>query len=631
MEIFRKLHKHEIDSLIAQGCRSTEWEGVSVQEGFSISEINFTEFVGTIKIYCQASHPVKISFATIINSTIEYGVTIKNVGRALENCYICEGSIIENVAHISTDGLTTHGFAEKISVLVESGGREVLLHPKLSAQIAYLQAFLTSNDFKENLARIMKDEDKNRKHNLCTIGRSAVIRDCGRIVNSDVGEGAEISGAIEIVESTINGKVGAGSSVSKSIVAENGFVGVGCVLERCFVADSAVVDAGFTAENSLFFANSECLRGEACAVFAAPFTSSHHKSTLLLAAIYSFFTAGSGSNFSNHRFKLGPLHQGVVERGSKTGSSSYLLWPSRIAPFTSVIGRHAKVVDTSIFPFSLLVRENNKSILLPGSLLFSSGYERDTTKWLERDKRSSRSVDVINVQPLNPYTVEKILKAIDTLKLMLDGYVPEELVGVEVPREFIHKSLARYHAGVNFYYGKAIAEALETYYYRNERVTSHCIEKACAGEWVDIAGLIAPKEFINEIVDDIINSKLSSYSEINAAFARLGSNYKKYKWEWVLSKLGNINIGDDDSKSIVENVLTNWRKAAELRLELVKRDANKEYVDSMKIGYGLLEGVGEDFSTVRGEFEDNSFVKKVEAQTRDIIARSDALLAKILL
>ena len=96
-------------------------KGVSVQEGFSISEINFTEFVGTIKIYCQASHPVKISFATIKNSTIEYGVTIKNVGRALENCYICEGAIIENVAHISTDGLTTHGFAEKIICISRVG------------------------------------------------------------------------------------------------------------------------------------------------------------------------------------------------------------------------------------------------------------------------------------------------------------------------------------------------------------------------------------------------------------------------------------------------------------------------------------------------------------------------------
>ena len=29
-------------------------------------------------------------------------------------------------------------------------------------------------------------------------------------------------------------------------------------------------------------------------------------------------------------YKLGPIHQGILERGAKTSSDSYILWPSRI-------------------------------------------------------------------------------------------------------------------------------------------------------------------------------------------------------------------------------------------------------------------------------------------------------------
>ena len=81
----------------------------------------------------------------------------------------------------------------------------------------------------------------------------------------------------------------------------------------------------FSAENSVFFANSEAFHGEAVSVFGGPYTVTHHKSSLLIAGMYSFFNAGSGTNQSNHMYKLGPVHQGILERGSKTGSFAYLL------------------------------------------------------------------------------------------------------------------------------------------------------------------------------------------------------------------------------------------------------------------------------------------------------------------
>ena len=58
--------------------------------------------------------------------------------------------------------------------------------------------------------------------------------------------------------------------------------------------------------------------------FAGPYKVTHHKSTLLIAGMFSFMNAGSGSNQSNHMYKLGPIHQGTLERGAKTTSDSYI-------------------------------------------------------------------------------------------------------------------------------------------------------------------------------------------------------------------------------------------------------------------------------------------------------------------
>ena len=79
-------------------------------------------------------------------------------------------------------------------------------------------------------------------------------------------------------------------------------------------------------------------------------------------------------------YKLGPVHQGIIERGSKTGSDSYILWPGKIGAFTMVLGRHYGNPDTSEHPFSYLIDDNGKSVLMPAQNLFSVGTTRDVEK-----------------------------------------------------------------------------------------------------------------------------------------------------------------------------------------------------------------------------------------------------------
>ena len=80
------------------------------------------------------------------------------------------------------------------------------------------------------------------------------------------------------------------------IVCSGSHVADNTSLERCFVGQSCHLGHGYSASDSLFFSNCQEENGEACAIFAGPFTVTHHKSTLLIAGMFSFMNAGSGSN-----------------------------------------------------------------------------------------------------------------------------------------------------------------------------------------------------------------------------------------------------------------------------------------------------------------------------------------------
>jgi hypothetical protein len=139
-----------------------------------------------------------------------------------------------------------------------------------------------------------------------------------------------------------------------------------------------------------------------------------HKSSLLIAGMFSFLNAGSGSNQSNHMYKLGPIHQGIVERGSKTTSDSYILWPARVGPFSLVMGRHYHHSDTSDMPFSYLIEHKDETYLIPGVNLRSVGTIRDAQKWPKRDKRKDPiQLDKINYNLLSPYTIGKMMKGVE--------------------------------------------------------------------------------------------------------------------------------------------------------------------------------------------------------------------------
>ena len=176
-------------------------------------------------------------------------------------------------------------------------------------------------------------------------------------------------------------------------------------------------------------------------------------------------TPSSGSNQSNHMYKLGPIHQGVAERGAKTTSNSYLLWPAKIGTFTLVMGRHTKHSDTSDMPFSYLIENATESYLVPAVNLRSVGTIRDAQKWPKRDARKdSCKLDPINFNLLSPYTIQKMIKGRDILKELqaISGETTEEYTyqNCRIKRSALLKGIDLYNIALYKFLGNSLISTL---------------------------------------------------------------------------------------------------------------------------------------------------------------------------
>ena len=279
----------------------------------------------------------------------------------LTNYFIAENVAIENVGSLVMKGESTFGNGTEIEVLNEGGGRELPIFDRLSSQIAYLTVlYRHDKDFTGKLLGMIRDYSESKRSARGRIESGARIQDTLIIRNVSVGAYTTISGACLLEEGTITSCkeapafIGEGVIAKKFIILSGSRVDSGALIDKSFVGQSVKMGKQYSAENSLFFANCEAFHGEACSIFAGPYTVTHHKSTLLIASLFSFFNAGSGTNQSNHMYKLGPVHQGILERGSKTGSFAYLLLPCIVGAFTVVMGKHYANFDSSDFPFSYI-------------------------------------------------------------------------------------------------------------------------------------------------------------------------------------------------------------------------------------------------------------------------------------
>lgn len=629
--------KNIIDVLEANGCTAESWSDVTFAPGFDPKTVRNAHFsgcchIGVFKKVFELPGGVKkpsgIYRATLHNVNVGDDCRLSNIRSYIANYDIGAGAHIGNVDKIYVDGQTSFGNGVEVSVLNETGGREVTLHDRLTAQEAYLEAMYRHRPkLVDYLKAFAARRASERRSDRGVIGAGSSIFDTGLIRNVYIGEGAVVDGAARLSNGSVMSRPDSPVLVGRGVIADDFIIQDGSSVEdctritRCYVGQACTLGHGYSASDSLFFCNCQEENGEACSVFAGPFTVTHHKSTLLIAGMFSFMNAGSGSNQSNHMYKLGPIHQGALERGSKTSSDSYILWPARIGAFSLVMGRHTTNPDTRDLPFSYLIESKGVTYLIPGVNLRSVGTIRDVQKWPKRDRRAKEGrLDKVNFNLLSPYTIDKMVRGIQVLEQLksLSGATSDTYAyqSARITNSALEKGIGFYRMAIEKFLGNSLISRLEKL---TEGTYLDGLKPASdigLGDWVDVSGLIAPHTSVSAILNDVENGTIGSCDELDARFEKLHELYYDYEWAWayqLMLRYFGLSEGQITKADLV-NIVRRWLDSV-LKLDrMLYEDAKKEFSLSAKTGFGF-DGLGAtteaDFESVRGEFATNPFVGAV--------------------
>lgn len=623
MQQYRSLLDKEIATLTVYGCSAENWKNVQVAEDFKPEFVSNTHFSGKIllgkfeKVFELPGGVKKhsgIFNAELHNCSVGNDVYINRINNYIANYEIEEAAFIENTDLLAVDGKTAFGNGTQVAVMIESGGREVSIFAGLTAPLAYMMAFYRHDaQLTERLNDLVAGYTEKQQSEKGRIGKNVRIVNCGSLKNVRIGDFSELEGVTLLENGTVVSnaeapvKLGFGVQCNDFIIQSGTSVTDGALITRCFVGQGCLIGKQFSAIDSVFFANCQGLHGEAVSVFAGPYTVSHHKSTLMLTAIYSFMNAGSGSNFSNHMYKLGPVHQGVTERGVKTSSNSYVMWPARIGAFSVVLGTHKGNPDLSDLPFSYLIENESESHLLPGINLHSAGTIRDVQKWPKRDLRKGEKTDPVCFDFLSPYTIGKAQKGIEILKELLQNMDSSAnfvwYQNCKIKRSAIRKGIELYEMAVDNFTAQVISKNTQ-------------LPTEGKGQWVDLAGLLAPQTAVESLIEKIVNEQVG-LPEIIAEFQKIYAAYEDFAAGFAAEIIENSygKSANELTKTEKQQLLEKGRKAEAYLNDMILRDAKKEFSTTSKIGFGIDgdETVrNADFEATRGTYENHPFVIQIQ-------------------
>jgi len=656
----RPLREEEIRQLESQGCSAEDWRRVRVAEPFLADRVRDVQFGGNVALGSVSGEvqrpgclprPCGVYRARLHDCTIADGVRIANVGGHVAHYHVGNGVLIENIGVMETRPGARFGNGVEVAALNEAGGREVPLFNALSAQYAYLVCVHRYRT--DVVGRLM---EMGRKAALAAQGDRGTIADGAWITGvqkiSDVviGPAAVVDSAHSLVNGTVLSHPEAVTTIGDAviardfIVAEGAQVSGGAILRNSFIGQGCRVGNQFSAENSLFFANCEAFHGEAVSIFAGPYTVTHHKSTLLIGGLFSFYNAGSGTNQSNHRYKLGPTHEGKLERGCKTGSFAYVMWPCRVGPFSVVLGKHTRSFNTADLPFSHLEADaNGRCELIPGHYLATVGTLRDGAKWPQRDRRSGPVLrDIICFDVFSPLTVGRMARGAALLAKLQDAtdrnVTSVNVGGADIKRVLLRMGAKRYTAAVERYLLEQIVLRLEHQLGEGKkRLRDVFVVDSSAvysDEWLDLGGQLMPRDRLDNLCRAMVRGEIDTIERLQSSLNHIRAAYEEDRWFWVRrqakAQLG-LNL-DEMSASQLKELIGQYCEQQQKFLRLVLIDAEREYDEGSRIGFGMdgdEEAARTDFTAVRGLYEENSFVKQLSAEIESLPERCEAICQQL--
>ena len=593
MNIMRQLTDEEIRVLEDRNCWAEDWTNVHVSDDFKpnymhrvmlYGEISIGDFDKNIEVSRGFLKHSGINNATLRNVSIGDNCLIENIGGFINNYTIGDDCYISNVSAMETTDGATYGEGNLISVLNEVGDGNIILFSDLNSQFAaFMAKHFGDKPLKDAIRRLINEEIARKRHDQAYIGNHVKIVNTKEITNTVVYDDCEINGAARLSDCTILSSPASSVYIGTGVICENSIISEGSSIinsvkiQDCFVGEACQISNGFTASSSVFFANSYMSNGEACAAFCGPFTASHHKSSLLIGGQFSFYNAGSATNFSNHAYKMGPMHYGILERGTKTASGAYVLMPAYIGTFSVCFGKLMYHPDTRNLPFSYLIAYGDTMYLSPGRNITTVGLYRDIRKWPKRDVRPVGSQkSIVNFDWLSPFSVGEILEGKRILEKLLDAsgenvttYTYHNYV---INASSLNKGIKYYDIALRIYMGAVL-----------KRVIKKCgtVEPPTTtvglGKWNDLSGLLLPESEEMRLIDDIKSGEIETIQEVTDRFKEINCNYREYQWAWTYQMILDYYHLSEITDADIERIREDYVRARRAWIAEIRKDAEKEY------------------------------------------------------
>lgn len=593
MNDYRPLTSEEIEVLKSNDCWAEDWTSVNVSENFKpnfmhrvmlYGEVNIGGFDKNVEVSQGFVKHSGINNATLRNVTIGDDCLIENVGNFINNYTIGDDCYISNISTIETTEGATYGEGNLVSVLNEVGEGNVILFSDLNSQLAaFMVKHFSDKELKEKIRLLIKSDIDTKMPERGQIGNNVKIINTKEITNCVINDFCEVNGASRLSDCTLLGSIHGNVYIGTGVIAENSIIAEGSSvinsvkIQDCFIGETCQLSNGFTASASVFFANSYMSNGEACAAFCGPFTASHHKSSLLIGGMFSFYNAGSATNFSNHAYKMGPMHWGILERGSKTASGAYLLMPATLGTYSVCFGKLMHHPDTRNLPFAYLIADGDKMFLIPGRNITTVGLYRDIKKWPKRDLRAPENrKSIVNFDWLSPFSVGEVLKGKKILENLrevtgdnVSQYLYHEYI---IPATSLHKGIKYYDIALRIYMGAVLKRVLK----RDPSITPPSTQIGL-GDWDDLSGLLLPVSEEERIINDLKDGNIETIQELIERFENIDANYREYQWTWTYKMIcdyyGINEITLEDANRIHEDYI----KARRSWIAEIKKDAEKEF------------------------------------------------------
>ncbi len=592
MRDYRQLTGEEIQVLESNSCWAENWENVEVAEDFSPYGFHRVLFYGhcrlgvfekQVEVTKGFTKHAGINDATLRNVTVGDNCLIEKIGNFINNYTIGDDCYISNICTMETTEGATYGEGHLVSVLNEMGDGNVILFRDLNSQLAaFMVKHFRDKQLKDTITRLINEEVRFTMPERGTIGNGVKIINTKEITNTVIKDDCEISGASRLSDCTILSSKDDSVYIGTGVICENSIICNGCSItnsvkmQDCFVGEACQITNGFTAEASVFFANSYMANGEACAAFCGPFSASHHKSSLLIGGEFSFYNAGSNTNFSNHAYKMGPLHYGTLERGTKTASGAYVLMPAKIGAFSVCFGKLMNHPDMRCLPFAYLMAYGETMYIVPGRNITTVGLYRDIKKWPKRDKRAASSrKSIINFDWLSPFTVGEIVQGKKILEALrqaggdnVSSYNYHEYI---INASSLRKGIKYYDIALRIYMGAVLKRAVK------EGFLGKPTTSIGEGEWIDLSGLLLPASEEQRLIDDIKSGVVESIRDVLDRFHDINTHYREYQWVWTYKLILDYYGLEELSEQAMQRIREDYVRARRAWIAEIRKDAQKEF------------------------------------------------------